>query len=82
MGEKIRPLTQRRIVSQVGHFLDWTVHEGQITNNPFKTVRVEAKGRSNHYEAMTDEAVLRLPARDEPRIGGYAGLHVDRVADR
>lgn len=68
-GDKISPQTQRRIVSQVGHFLDWAVYEGQITNNPFKTVRVEAKGKPNHYEAMTDEEVLRLLAMDDPKIG-------------
>ena len=69
-GEKISPQTQRRIVSQVGHFFDWAVYEGQITSNPFKTVRVEAKGKPNHYEAMTDEEVLRLLALDDPKIGG------------
>lgn len=69
-GERISPQTQRRIVSQVGHFFDWAVYEGQITSNPFKTVRVEAKGKPNHYEAMTDEEVLRLLALDNPKIGG------------
>lgn len=68
-GERISPQTQRRIVSQVGHFFDWAVYEGQITNNPFKMLRVEAKGKPNHYEAMTDEEVLRLLALDDPRIG-------------
>lgn len=69
-GERISPQTQRRIVSQVGHFFDWAVYEGQITNNPLKTVRVEAKGKPNHYEAMTDEEVSRLLALDDPKIGG------------
>jgi hypothetical protein len=68
-GERIEPQTQRRIVSQVGHFLDWTVYEGQLTGNPFKTVRVEGKGKPQHYEAMTDEEVLSLLSLDDPRIG-------------
>ena len=49
--------------------MDWAVYEGQLATNPFKTVRVEAKGKPNHYEAMTDEEVLRLLALDDPRIG-------------
>lgn len=68
-GERISPQTQRRIVSQVGHFLDWAVYEGQTTSNPFKTVRVEAKAKPNHYEAMTDEEVGRLLALNDPKIG-------------
>ncbi len=68
-GERISPQTQRRIVSQVGHFMDWAVYEGQLAANPFRTVRVEAKGRPNHYAAMTDEEVLRLLALDDPKIG-------------
>ena len=68
-GERISPQTQRRIVSQVGHFLDWTVYEGQLASNPFKTVRVEGKGKPQHYEALTDEEVLTLLSLDDPRIG-------------
>jgi integrase len=68
-GERISPQTQRRIVSQVGHFLDWTVYEGQLASNPFKTVRVEGKGKPQHYEALTDEEVLTLLGLDDPRIG-------------
>lgn len=73
-GERISPQTQRRIVTQVGHFLDWAVYEGQTTNNPFKTVRVEAKGKVKHYEAMTDEEVARLLVLDDPKIGGLLRL--------
>ena len=68
-GERISPQTQRRIVSQVGHFLDWTVYEGQLASNPFKTVRVEGKAKPQHYEALTDDEVLRLLSLDDPRIG-------------
>lgn len=68
-GSTISPQTQRRIVSQVGHFLDWAVYEGQTKENPFKTVRVEAKGKPNHYSAMTDEEVARLLAAEDPKIG-------------
>lgn len=68
-GETISPQTQRRIVRQVGHFLDWAVYEGQLGSNPFTTVRVEAKGKVNRYEAMTEEEVRRLLALEDPRIG-------------
>ena len=73
-GERISPQTQRRIVTQVGHFLDWAVYEGQTKENPFKTVRVEAKGKVKHYEAMTGEEVARLLVLDDPKIGGLLRL--------
>lgn len=73
-GERISPQTQRRIVTQVAHFLDWAVYEGQVKENPFKTVRVEAKGKVKHYEAMTDEEVARLLVLDDPKIGGLLRL--------
>jgi integrase len=68
-GATISPQTQRRIVTQVGHFLDWAVYEGQVTDNPFKTVRVEAKGKVNRYEALTDEEVKKLLDLDDQKIG-------------
>lgn len=68
-GETISPQTQRRIVTQVGHFMDWAIYEGQLVTNPFKTVRVEAKANPSHYEAMTDDEVARLLALNDPRIG-------------
>lgn len=73
-GERISPQTQRRIVTQVAHFLDWAVYEGQTKENPFKTVRVEAKGKVKHYEAMTDEEVARLLVLDDSKIGGLLRL--------
>ncbi len=73
-GPTISPQTQRRIFTQVGHFLDWAVYEGQTKENPFKTVRVEAKGKVKHYEAMTDAEVARLLVLDDPKIGGLLRL--------
>lgn len=67
-GPTISPQTQRRIVGQVGHFLDWAVYEGQVISNPFKTVRVEAKAKPSHYAAMTDEEVARLLALDDQKL--------------
>lgn len=68
-GETITARTQRRTVSQVGHFLDWAVYEGELVSNPFATVRVEAKGRNRSYAALTDTEVKGLLALDDPRIG-------------
>ena len=68
-GDKISPRTQRRIVGQVGQFMDWAVYEGQLATNPFKTVRVEAKVKPNHYEAMADEEVKQLLGLADPKIG-------------
>ncbi|MCF1711161.1 tyrosine-type recombinase/integrase [Tabrizicola sp. J26] len=68
-AETISARTQRRTVGQVSHFLDWAVYEGHVTSNPFKTVRVEAKGKNRSYSALTDEEVRRLVAADDPVIG-------------
>lgn len=69
VGETISPQTQKRIVTQVCHFLDWAVYEGQLVTNPFKTVRVEGKGKVNRYEAMTNEEVTRLLGLNDAKIG-------------
>lgn len=68
-GERISPQTQRRIISQVGHFMDWTVYEGQLASNPFKTVRVEGKAKPQHYETLTDEEVVSLLDLQDQKIG-------------
>lgn len=68
-GSTITPQTQRRIVTQVGHFLDWAVYEGQLAANPFTTVRVEAKGKVQSYAVPTDAEVTRLVGVDDCRIG-------------
>ena len=68
-GETISPQTQRRIVTQVCHFLDWAVYEGQLVTNPFKSVRVEGKAKVNRYEAMTNEEVKKLLDLNDPKIG-------------
>lgn len=60
--------TQRRTVSQVGHFLDWAVYEGELGANPFSTVRVETKGKNQSYAVLTDEEVKELLALEDPRI--------------
>lgn len=73
-GETISPQTQRRIVTQVGHFMDWAIYEGELVTNPFKTVRVEAKGSPSHYEAMTDDEVTRLLALNDLRIGDVLAM--------
>jgi integrase len=70
VGERITPQTQKRIVTQVSHFLDWAVYEGQLASNPFATVRVEAKGRVRSYVAPTDAEVAALVTACDPRIFG------------
>lgn len=67
-GETISPQTQRRIVGQVASFLDWAVYEGQVTSNPFKTVRVEARGKPNRYEALADKEVKKLLEQRDEKI--------------
>ena len=60
--------TQKRIWSQVNHFIDWAVYEGELPQNPFRTVRFEGKVRPEPYAVPTDDEVRAfLDARD-PRI--------------
>ncbi|MDU9004281.1 DUF6538 domain-containing protein [Sedimentitalea todarodis] len=62
---RITVRTQKRIWSQVNHFLDWVVYEGQLPTNPFKTVLFDQKVRPQPYAVPTDEEVARLlGARD------------------
>ncbi|GAB1363657.1 hypothetical protein MASR1M32_28930 [Rhodobacter sp.] len=68
-GETVSARTQRRTVSQVGHFLDWAVYEGELVANPFSTVRVDAKGKNQSYAVLTDAEVRSLVALNDPVIG-------------
>lgn len=65
---RITGRTQRRIWSQVNHWLDWCVYEGQLETNPFKTIRFEVKVRPNPYEVPTDEEVRALLAARDPAL--------------
>ncbi len=61
----ITPRTQRRIWSQVNHFIDWCVYEGHIEVNPFRSVRFDQKVRASPYAVPTDaEVTLLLGQRD------------------
>lgn len=68
-GDRISARTQKRTVGQVGHFMDWAVYEGQLSENPFTMVRVEVKGKPRSYAALTDDEVRRLTAVEDGRIG-------------
>ena len=65
---KITARTQRRIWSQVNHFLDWCVYEGDLETNPFKAVLFDQKIRPQPYAVPTDEEVVRLLRADEPEL--------------
>jgi integrase len=45
------------------------VYEGQVSANPFKTVRVEGKGKVARYEALRDEEVKKLLELKNEKIG-------------
>jgi len=63
---RITARTRKRIWSQVNHFLDWAVYEGQLRQNPFRTVRFEGKVKPAPYAVPTDDEVRALlDARDE-----------------
>lgn len=57
---KITARTQRRIWSQVNHWLDWCVYEGHLEVNPFRSVRFDQKVKPKPYAVPTDEEVSRL----------------------
>ncbi len=63
---KITARTQRRVWSQVNHWLDWCVYEGVLEANPFKSVLFDQKVRPRPYAVPTDEEVSQLlSARDD-----------------
>lgn len=64
----ITPRTQRRIWSQVNHFLDWTVYEGHLARNPFRTVLFDQKVRAAPYAVPTDAEVKLLLGQTQTPI--------------
>ncbi len=60
---------QRRIWSQVNHWLDWCVYEGELDANPFASVRFDAKVRQQPYAVPTDKEVQRLLGLHDRVIG-------------
>ncbi len=68
-GAPIAATTQKRILSQVLHFLDWAYHEGHCPKLDFSAVKVEAKGKIRSYAVPTDEEVQRLLGANHPLIG-------------
>jgi integrase len=94
--DKLAVRTQKRIWSQVNHFLDWTVYEGHRETNPFRTVLLDRKVRPAPYAVLTDDEVTLLLAESDPslrevmlfcllsglRAGEAAGLLRDDLADR
>lgn len=66
---RITGRTQRRIWSQVCHWLDWCVYEGDLEANPFASVRFEAKVRRQPYAVLSDKEVRQLLGQADPVIG-------------
>ncbi|MAQ85331.1 MAG: integrase [Maritimibacter sp.] len=63
---RIKVRTQKRIWSQVNHFLDWAVYDGHLEQNPFRTVKFDRKVKAAPYAVPTDAKVRKLLAiRDE-----------------
>lgn len=95
-AETITVRTQKRIFSQVSHFLDWATYEGHITGNPFATVRIDQKVRPSPYAVLTDNdvrtllgdrshslhSVLLFCLLTGMRAGEAVGLLTDDVVDR
>ncbi|OSQ42659.1 DUF6538 domain-containing protein [Marivita geojedonensis] len=67
--KRITGRTQRRIWSQVKHWLDWCVYEGELETNPFSSVRFDAKVKHRPYAVPTDKEVTTLIRRSDPIIG-------------
>ncbi|MFG6535703.1 DUF6538 domain-containing protein [Sulfitobacter sp. 1A16787] len=66
---RITGRTQRRIWSQVNHWLGWCVYEGELEVNPFTSVRFEAKVRHHPYAIPSDKEVKQLLGLNDPEIG-------------
>lgn len=65
---RISGRTQRRIWSQVNHWLDWCVYEGELESNSFSSVRFEAKVLPRPYAVPTDAEVLKWLTWRDPLI--------------
>ncbi|WP_197922918.1 DUF6538 domain-containing protein [Thiosulfatihalobacter marinus] len=61
--------TQKRIWSQVNHWLDWCVYEGQLEANPFRSVPFDQKVRPAPYAVPTDDEVRQLLAAQDREVG-------------
>ena len=57
---KIGARTQKRIWSQVNHFLNWVVYQGVLDQNPFATVQFDRKVVQSPYAVLTDPEVAQL----------------------
>jgi integrase len=68
-ASRITGRTQRRIWSQVNHWLHWCVYEGELEANPFTSVRFDAKVRHQPYAVPSDEEAMRLVGLNDPEIG-------------
>ncbi len=68
-ASRITGRTQRRIWSQVNHWLHWCVYEGELETNPFASVRFEAKVRHQPYAVPSDTEAMRLVGLNDPEIG-------------
>ncbi|MEP2971770.1 MAG: DUF6538 domain-containing protein [Hyphomicrobiales bacterium] len=66
---RITGRTQRRIWSQVKHWLDWCVYEGELKANPFASVRFDVKVRQQHYAVPTGDEVRSMLRHDDQHIG-------------
>ena len=71
---RITGRTQRRIWSQVCHWLDWCVYEGDLEANPFSSVRFEAKVRHQPYAVPSDKEVKHLLELADPVIGNVLSI--------
>ena len=60
--------TQKRIWSQVNHFLDWAVYEGHTERNPFRTVLLDRRVKVSPYAVPTDDEVKALLGANDPLI--------------
>jgi len=67
-GQPISGATQRRIWSQVNHWLDWCVYEGEIEGNPFSSVRFDVKIRPQSYAVPTEKEVRQILTNGDPMI--------------
>jgi len=66
---KITAQTQKRILSQVSHFLDWAYHEGHSPQLDFSAVRIDQKGRVASYAVPSDDEVALMLEVAHPVIG-------------
>lgn len=67
--QHLMPQTQARILKHMQQFLDWCVHQGELTANPWGNLRITEKPEVHPHGHLSDEQAQLLLRANDPVIG-------------